>query len=127
MQHEEHTRTDEAQPSAPQSDPLQSVPSESPAPEHHGMAAIVGIILLVLIIALGGLYFWTMSSQETAPAAVVPEQPETDPVVEALMITEGSDELSALERDLNRTDLDAIDADLGQFEMELEAELQAGM
>ncbi len=103
-------------------------PSEAPEEHHHGAGGIIGIIILVLLIALGGLYFWSMSDE--APVIeepVQPAQPAPDPVVEELMQMERSDELDAIERDLFRTDLDAIDADLDQLEMELEAALEASM
>lgn len=138
MQQEEHTRTDE--PGQMQSTPRQTPPqpdtvdaskqtsSTSPEDHHHGSSGIIGIIILVLAIVLGGLYFWSTNTEAPTIEEPTPvEEPETDPVVEDMMQLESSTELNAIERDLENTDLDAIDADLDDLEAEFETQLEAEM
>jgi uncharacterized protein HemX len=129
MQHEEHTRTDEVenlegqQPQDPET--VQATEPAAQDPNHHGPAGIIGILILVLVIALGGLYFW--SAQTNAPTidGELLAEDEADPVTEDLLMQGTTNEYESIRQDLETTDLGAIDADLDSFEAAMEAELSA--
>ena len=80
------------------------------------MGPIIGSIIIVLLIVLGGLYFWgerlnreEMLNQQTAPDAVVDD-----------LKTQGtSDKVSSIEADVSATNLDDLDAGLKDIDAEL--------
>lgn len=88
---------------------------------------VVGIIIVIIIIILGGLYIWGGSSYrdeipEINTDILNPE--EIDSVMEAekeiseLRDQNNSDEINAIEEDLNNTDLENLDAELDDLENE---------
>ena len=98
----------------------------------HGVA-IIGLFAL-LVALLIGLYFW-ITAEKQIPTAPIPSRPtyETNrepesttarAQVESLGILSTSDELTAIEADLESTALDTLDADLIQINQELEASFQ---
>lgn len=130
MQQEEHMRTDEPNQMPPDTEgpASQSAPDTPPASSEEkefGSAGIVGIIILILAIALGGLYFWSMNAEapyieESAPI----EEPKTDPVLESMTQLDSSTELSAIDQDVENTDVDSIDSGFDEFQAAFEAEAQ---
>jgi hypothetical protein len=64
---------------------------------------IIGIIVILAIIILGGLYFWGQRAGETV---IINESPEP------LNAENERDDTSAIEADLESTDVDSVDADL---------------
>lgn len=94
-----------------------------------------GIILLTLVVALvlilvGLVYWYRMTHQviivddnpATRPAVETNREPETTTAtaqVETLGVMSTSDEISAIEADLESTDLQNLDAELLQIEAEL--------
>lgn len=90
-------------------------PPAAPQPSKEGVGPVVGIIVILLILAVGGLYYFF--SQPTVPgqgAAGLPTAEEvaasTDPDVQASLTQGTSDALPAIEADLNATNLGAVDA-----------------
>ncbi|OHA89620.1 MAG: hypothetical protein A3C70_02595 [Candidatus Zambryskibacteria bacterium RIFCSPHIGHO2_02_FULL_43_14] len=61
---------------------------------------IIGIIVILAIIILGGLYFWNQRADVT------------DQTVESINTQNVSDEAAAIEADLNATDIENLDAEL---------------
>lgn len=103
------------------------------------LGAILGILIVVLILILGGLYIWgTMMAKDVVdgsyqnPAAERPtaeenNEPESDEAeaeVETMGALSTSDEIEAIEADLESTNLDELDAELNAIDAELEAALQ---
>jgi len=76
---------------------------------------IVGVIIIVALIVLGGLYMWSRWS-DRAPA---PPDVNSDPLVQELETQSSSDKASDIEADLNATDLGNLDADFAEIENEL--------
>lgn len=74
------------------------------AEEGGGLSGpIIGVIIILAIIILGGLYFWSQrASDETL----------TNEVVEGINTQSDSDEASAIEADLDATDIENLDAEL---------------
>jgi len=82
------------------------------APEStSGTGAIVGAIIVVIILVVGGLYFWGKQLSTDTDT--------TDPQLEALQNTSASDEVADIEADISTTELDNLDAELGDIEAEL--------
>lgn len=65
---------------------------------------IVGIIVILVIIVLGGLYFW---GQRTSDNAI-----KTDETVESINIQSESDDTASIEADLDATNVDNLDGEL---------------
>lgn len=98
--------------------------------------AIIGVLVLLLIMILGGMYYWfSQLTQEVAPAVEPtferpsaeennePESTTAEAAVEALNSLSTSDELAAIEADIAATDLSAIDTELTAIQAELDAAL----
>ena len=114
----------------------------SPAPSTAPLNGIIILILILLLVfILGGLYMWFSqlmmgdSPSTTQPAPVVerptaeennePESTTAEAAVETQQALSTSDEIAAIEADLEATDLDALDAELNAIDAELEAALNA--
>ena len=81
-----------------------------------GMGSIIGIVIIISIIILGGLYFWGKRIEESKlkdtlvsgnSQATVQEQNEAT----AIRSVSSSDDLDSIEADLNSTNLDNLGAE----------------
>ena len=96
-----------------------------PPKKRGGMGPLIGIFIIVVLLLVGALYFWgqKLSQQETvAPTEQVEDQaPQStgDASVDALLTQSSSDELSAIEADLNSTDTANLDAGASEIDDEL--------
>lgn len=113
------------------------MPTEQPASLARNESAVSLPIIIALVVALvvvaGGLYYaWTLS-QNVAPPPVdqtrptletnrEPETPTATAQIESMSALSTSDELVAIEADLEATPLDNLDAELLKIEAELTAE-----
>lgn len=94
----------------------------TPTPEKKQTGSIIGSIIVIIVIIIGGLYFW--GTRSTTPTDVLDtpsvdpadEIPLQDPIGDALKNTSNSDELNAIEADLNATDINSIDSDAPSIE-----------
>ena len=90
---------------------------------------ILGVIALMLVLILVGLYVWGGMLTEQAvevPTPIVnnePETPRAEADIQILKTLSPSDELSAIEADLYSTDNNSLDADLTTIDAEFEAAL----
>lgn len=96
-----------------------------------------GIFIVLLFIALAviliGLFYWYQSDSvippppsASRPTAEMNKEPETTNAtaqVESLSALSTSDEILAIEADIESTNLDSLEAELGQIDAELEAAL----
>lgn len=91
---------------------------------HNG--PILGILVIILVLILGGLYLWGSmldSQNEVVETPIVnnePETPRAEADVEIMQTLSPSDELSAIEADITNTNLDTIDADIQAMDAETE-------
>jgi flagellar basal body-associated protein FliL len=69
-------------------------------PEKKSNGALIGLVIIVIVLVLGGIYIW-MSNKNAADAVPVQSQNTTD---------EDSAALDALEQELNETDTE-VDVD----------------
>lgn len=98
---------------------------------HHAhLGPMLGALILLVVIILEGLYLWGQSLTKTDPAfqerVIINNEPETPRAVADAQILETlspSDDLGAIEADLNSTNLDSIDADMTTIDAELNATL----
>ncbi|MDO8569296.1 MAG: hypothetical protein Q7R89_00715 [bacterium] len=61
---------------------------------------IIGAIVILVIIILGGLYFWNQRAASD------------EAVINEINLQNNSDEAAAIEADLNATDIENLDAEL---------------
>ncbi|MCB9816587.1 hypothetical protein H6786_04300 [Candidatus Nomurabacteria bacterium] len=98
---------------------------------------ILAMLVALLIVILGGMYYWLSTMNQPAPAPVAPvverptpeenNEPESttaEAQTEVLTTVSTSDEISAIEADLESTDLDSLDAELDAIDAELDAALE---
>lgn len=94
-----------------QEDRAAEASQEARTPEKKQTGSVIGSIIVIIVIIVGGLYFW--GTRTTAPVeegVTPPEIPMADPIGDALRNTSDSDELNAIEADLDATDINGIDA-----------------
>jgi hypothetical protein len=97
-------------------------PEERP---HSHIGIIIGILIIVLMLILGGLYLWAEVIRTAPQVPVVPEatrptaeennEPEStnaEAQVETMQALSTSDELTAIRADLESSDVDGLDAEL---------------
>lgn len=99
---------------------------------------LIGLTVLLVLI-LGGMYYWfsTLSEQAAAvpeptpaerPTAEENNEPESttaEAEVETMQALSPSDEISAIEADLEATNLETLDVELDAIEAELDAAMPA--
>ena len=132
---------------APDTDPVAvpenelKMPTQTPVsgPEKHShLGIMIGILILVLLLILGGLYLWktTLDKQMEEDMAAM----EDETMMDEAEIDEGnmettsdpndlapvseSDEIDAIEADVEATNIENIDAEMAEIEAEMEAAMQ---
>ncbi|MDP3735294.1 MAG: hypothetical protein Q8R39_02605 [bacterium] len=84
----------------------------------------VAIIVILLLLALGALYIVggrvaERADKEAAEPTPTDSTTERDPALESLQSVGTSDELDAIDADLNATTLNSLDAETGAINAEL--------
>ena len=99
--------------------------------QHSHILPIIGVIIIMLTLTLGGLLLWGWQLNKQANIPVVenvivnnePETPRADADTQILETLSPSDELNAIEADLESTNLDSLDTDLTSIDTEIDAAL----
>ncbi len=99
---------------------------------HSQVGPILGVLIVILIIILGGLYLWgsmlpKQENQARVERALPNYEPETTRAVADRQImdtTSSSNDLDAIYADLESTNLNDLDADLTQVEAEMNSSLK---
>ncbi len=106
---------------APTQEPAQSSGTPVQAGEKTPMGPIVGIIVIIIVLVVGGLYFWGQRISTSVDENLTPEEItiKEDTATEALKTQGTSDVVADIEADLSATNLDNLDAELQQIEAEL--------
>jgi hypothetical protein len=106
------------------------VPKKNFSDAHHvHVGPILGVLVVVLVIILGGLYLWggMLSKQailETPERTIPNNEPETPRAVadqDILMTTSSSIEIDAINADLESTNLTDLDRELDSISSEMNA------
>ena len=97
-------------------------------PEHETSKNIIIIaVLAVIIVVLALMYIWgSKITEQQLPEVredIVAVPPRVDEQTEALKQVSASNELVDIEKDLDKTELDSLDADLVELEAEIDAAL----
>lgn len=97
---------------------------------HSTLGVVVGVLIVLLVLILGGLYLWgsmltndDLMREERERAARInrePETPRTNADIQALETVSSSDELYAIEADLESTNLDTLETELETIDHEIE-------
>jgi len=97
---------------------VNETPMQENTPKEKSASGVISTIIIVVIILIGAVYLFT--SREPA-LEMTPEEIMTAPdaQMEALLEQDTSDNLTAIEEDLDTTDLDGLDAELEAIEAEL--------
>lgn len=101
------------------------------------LGAILGVLIVILVLILAGLYLWGMTMTEesyteetpvvTRPAPEENNEPEStnaEAEVETMGALSTSNSIEAIEADLESTDLESLDTELDAIDSELEASAQ---
>lgn len=88
------------------------------------LGVILGVLIVVLMLILGGLYLWSTSLQEQAPVITPdvqrptaeennePESNNAEADAQVLETTSPSDEVDAIEADIQSSNIDTVDSDM---------------
>lgn len=94
------------------------------APNGSSIGPLVAVIIILVLIVVGGLYFLKeRSEQQIYTPTQTEEQVQEDPVVESFSEQSYSDDLGSIERDLNNTDINSVDQGSTQIEAEIEGQI----
>ncbi len=84
--------------------------------QKSSVGSIISIIIILVLIVIGALYFWGKQVEETKMTEQTPElQTETDASMNeaaAIKAVSTSDDLGSIEADLKATNLNNLDAEL---------------
>ncbi len=108
-------------------------PQQFSQTHHTHVGPILGVLIVVLILIMGGLYLWgSMLSQSGSEGRVErtipnnePETPRAAADAQILNTTSSSNDLDAIYADLESTDLSSLETELGQVETEMNASASA--
>lgn len=102
---------------APINEVEQSTPT-TPTPETHpSMGPIIGTIVIIAVLAVGGLYYWGAQlnreeAQEAMNSEMATTTEEAAPTADELLNVNSSDEIADIEADLQLSNFDNLDAEL---------------
>jgi len=108
----------------PENEQTQNPLPEEGQQEEKSTGPLVGIIIVVVVLVFGGLYFWgkqvsensQIELEELPSASEITNTP--DETLETLGTQGTSDEVGAIESDLNSTNLDNLDTEFGNIDDE---------
>lgn len=89
--------------------PLEGMPAPQ---EKNGAGPLIGAIIIILVLALGGFYFWKNSIEKESANTPIEQQAQTRELGT-------SDDTGAIEADLEASTFDALDTSLDAAASEL--------
>lgn len=119
----------------PESDIVEGGVSHMTGRSHFGV--VIALLVVLLIAILAGLYYWysailsqpmTIEDPAMRPTAEENNEPEStgaEAQADSMNVVSTSDELSAIEADLESTDLNSLDTEMGSIDTEMNAALDA--
>jgi len=118
MQNEKQNISPEPKPGQNAPTPPPQSPTPEDQPEERSIGGLIGIIIIVAILVIGGLYFWGKQINDAQTAQEILDQP--DPQTESLEAQGSSDDIESIENDLEATELENLDKELQDIEEEME-------
>jgi uncharacterized protein YpmB len=101
-----------------------TVGNQTPTPENkpkEGLVGpIIGSIIVIILVIVGGLYFWGTVINERQTTQTEAVDLNEDETLNDLTTQSDSDEVNSIEEDLNSTDLDNLDEELRDIEEEFD-------
>ncbi|XKT74673.1 MAG: hypothetical protein ACJKTH_01120 [Patescibacteria group bacterium UBA2163] len=97
-------------------------PEITPKPSHKdgGFGPVIAIIIIIVILALGAMYYFTTGIEQIQNNQPTEESTGINGDAEANLQTQGSaTDLDAIEADLDNTDFSGLDEASADFEAEL--------
>ncbi|MBI2046006.1 MAG: hypothetical protein HYT28_01115 [Parcubacteria group bacterium] len=97
--------------------------NHSAAEPEKPIGPAIGAIIIVLVLIIGAFYFWgsklekTLPVDENATAEEVLAVPDTS--LQSIQTQGNSDEIDAIEQDVNATDLQNLNSELNNIDAEL--------
>lgn len=98
------------------------MPPISSQVEKKSLGPLIAVIIILALIVIGGLYFLKERSSQETYIPTVTETEQTDSVTASLQTQGNSDDLNAIEADLNATNLDNLDQGASAIQAELNAQ-----
>ncbi len=106
------------------------VPSGTNGVHHAHVGPILAVLIIMLVFIFGGLYLWggMLGTETPVPVETMPlnDEPETTRAnvdQEILEVVSPSDELSAIDADVNSTNFGSLDSDLSTIDIEFDTAL----
>lgn len=78
----------------------------------NSVGPVVGLIIILAVIILGGLYFWGERNNTGATDVTSPTSAQEDADISAIEAQSSSDETSSIQADLENTNTENLDANL---------------
>lgn len=100
---------------APQNQSATQVPKKE-----GGIGPVIGIIIIIILLGLGGVYYFTAGVDQIQNDGTGSLSPEEEAA--ALLGQSASTDLSDIETDLEATDLSGLDGASTDFDSELQAQ-----
>ncbi len=89
------------------------------SPERESKGPVVGIVVIIVLLILGGVYLWQSKSTEVPVNTDDQTASTTDEMTQQLSNQGSSTNPKDIEADVNATNLDGIDKELNQIGNEL--------
>lgn len=105
-----------------QETPPQTQPEPTPQPPHKdgGFGPVIAIIIIVIILALGAMYYFTTGIEQIQNNQPTEESTGINGDAEAGLEAQGSaSDFNSIEEDLDNTDFSGLDESSADFESEL--------
>ena len=106
------------------------VPPHTIIEKHHShVGPILGILVIILVLILTGLFIWggmLRNEMDATPEEPIiinnePETPRAEADQQILETLSPSDEVTSIEADINSTNLDSFDSDMNTMDAEMNA------
>jgi hypothetical protein len=96
------------------------MPPMPPVENKKSIAPLISVIVILVLIIVGGLYFLKERSNQQVYTPVQETAPQGDSVTASLKQQSSSDDLNSIESDLNATNLNNLDQGAAAIQAELQ-------
>lgn len=109
-----------------------ATPPQNETSTFSSFGPLIALLIIIFVVILGGLYLWgsMLTVEDLAPAPqasqtleqrlpLAPEVSQTNTDIQMLGTISTSDDISAIDADIENTKLDALDSELSPMESEV--------